>query len=55
MKAKGKRYALNPKTMELFDYDSYILAKTVPGNVPQKVGELIKNPTTKKYTIKFNA
>ena len=54
MKAKGKRYALNPKTMELFDYDSYILAKTVPGNAPLKVGELIKNPETKKYTIKLN-
>ena len=43
----GKRYAMNEKTGELYDLDSYKQALAVPGFDPRYLGKLVKKPDGK--------
>ena len=47
----GKIYAFRAETKQLYDYDSYIQAKKVPGVVPILIGELVTDGS-KQYIRK---
>jgi len=42
-KKTGKKYILRKDTYQVYDYDSVIQAKQIPGTVPILVGKLVKN------------
>jgi len=44
LKSTGKRYMLRMDTKQVYDFDSVIQAKQVPGVRPILIGKLIKNP-----------
>jgi len=43
LKSTGKKYVLRMDTREVYDYDSVIRAKQIPGVKPIKIGKLTKN------------
>jgi len=43
VRISGKLYALNAETNELYEYESYLHALTVPGADPTYIGKLVKN------------
>ena len=44
LKTTGKKYMLRMDTKQVYDYDSVIQAKEVPGVRPILLGKLVKNP-----------
>ena len=43
IKATGKQYMLRMDTKQIYDYDSVIQAKQIPGIRPILIGKLVKN------------
>ena len=53
-KATGKRYMLRMDTKQVYDYDSVIQAKEVPGVRPILIGKLVKNSRGEYEIVKEN-
>jgi hypothetical protein len=51
-KATGKRYMLRKDTKQVYDYDSVIQAKQIPGVRPILIGKLVKNSSGAYEIIK---
>jgi chemotaxis protein histidine kinase CheA len=52
MKTTGKRYMLREDTKQVYDYDSVIRAKQIPGVNPILLGKLVKNNNGKLEIVK---
>jgi hypothetical protein len=52
LKTTGKRYMLRMDTRQVYDYDSVIQAKEVPGVRPILIGKLVKNEKNEYEIVK---
>ena len=51
-KQTGKRYMLRMDTKQVYDYDSVMQAKQIPGVMPILIGKLVKNNIGKYEIVK---
>jgi hypothetical protein len=54
LKSTGKKYILRMDTREVYDYESVIRAKQIPGVRPIKIGKLTKTPKGDYQIVKEN-
>ena len=52
LKSTGKRYILRQDTMQVYDYDSVMQARAVPGVEPILIGRLVKTKDGKLELVK---